>query len=299
MDRSEPVHLDKGAVFRSLLLLFIKVTMTESRDAALISILQMCKECDSSNISTIRTLILKAFSSPEIFAGFDQIKAAVQPALSSAPDGEAILRTLDLFSYGTFKDTSAGGFLTLTDAQMNKIRMLTVLTLVERACTEANGIVPYSTIAQELSLATDTLESNREVEEIVIACIYAGIVNGKLCQKTRSLIVSSENGPPCRPRDVQQVSNMLESLKNLQANVVSTMMTMEVDKKDVEKRREAHEEFRKRASAMGKTRGAAAAAVGALGSGNSRGRDMAQRSSVMRRQKRSRGGATGENFPRV
>jgi len=277
--------------------------MTDSHNEALMSILQMCKECDPSNISTIRTLILRAFTSSEIFAGFDQIKAAVQPALASAPDAEAILRTLDLFSYGTLKDTTAGGFMTLTDAQMNKLRMLTVLTLVERACMEANGIVPYSTVAQELSLTADTLESNREVEEIIIACIYAGIVNGKLCQKTRSLIVTSENGPPCRPRDVQQVSTMLESLKMLQKNLVSTMMTMEADKKDVQKRREANAEFMKRAkeaSAGNKTRGAAAAAsASAFGSGSSRGREMAQRSSIMRRQKRSRGGPMGDNFPRV
>lgn len=265
--------------------------------AALTSILQMCKECDSSNISMIRTLVLKALSSPDIFAGFDEIKTAVQPALASAaPD---ILRTLDLFSYGTYKDVSAGGFLSLTDAQLQKLRMLTVVTLVERACCEANSIVPYSTVAQELSLAADTLESNRQVEEIIIACIYAGIVRGKLCQKTRSLVVSSQNGPPCAPRDVQQVSSMLKSLKELQANLLSTIMTMEADKQNVEKRREAHAEFVKRAKeAPGRNTRAAAG-----GGNNSRGREMDIR---MRRQKRSRGaggpmaaGGGGDGFPRM
>jgi hypothetical protein len=276
-------------------------TDSSNNNNALTSILQMCKECDSSNISMIRTLVLKALTSPDIFAGFDEIKTAVQPALASAaPD---ILRTLDLFSYGTYKDVSAGGFLSLTDAQLQKLRMLTVVTLVERACCEQqNGIVPYSTVAQELSLAADTLESNRQVEEIIIACIYAGIVRGKLCQKTRSLVVSSQNGPPCAPRDVQQVSSMLKSLKELQANLLSTIMTMEADKHNVEKRREAHAEFVKRAKEASAGRNTRAAAGG--GGNNSRGREMDIR---MRRQKRSRGaggpmaagGGGGDGFPRM
>ena len=284
--------------------------MTDTRNAALVSILQMCKECDPSNISTIHTLILKAFTSPEIFCGFDEIKQAVQPALSSAPDGETLLRTLDLFSYGTFEDYSSGGFMALTDAQVRKLKMLTVVTLVERACTESIGVLPYSIVAQELSLAADSAESLRQVEEIIIACIYAGLVNGKLCQKSASLIVSSDNGPPCFPRDVQHVSSMLETLKALQKNLESTVMSMEADKKDVLKRREANEEFLKRAKeAAGgglKTRAtSSAAAWTAGGNASSSNREMAaQRSSAVRRQgKRSRGGpggpAMGDPFPRT
>lgn len=273
----------------------------DSHTAALNSILQMCKDCDQSNISTIRTLILQAFTSPDIYAGFDQIKAAVQPALASAPDGETILRTLDLFSYGTYKDiagaSAAGSILTLTDAQMNKMRMLTILSLVEAACTEGNGILPYANVAQELSLPTDTLESNRQVEELIIACIYAGIVHGKLCQKTRSLILSSGGGPPCRPRDVQNVSNMLESFKSLQQNLISTVMSMEAEKSTVEKRREAEQQFLKKLKeANNRTTRASAAAASAAGSGgHSRGREMA--SSMMRRQKRSRGAPSGMSGP--
>jgi hypothetical protein len=260
-------------------------TMTNS--SSLISILQMIHDCDSSSISTIRTLVFKAFSSPDIFCGFDQIKAAVQPALTSAPDGDTILRTLDLFSYGTYKDAS-NMQQTLTDAQLLKLRMLTVVTLVERACLEAHGIVPYSTVAQELSLEVDTLESNRQIEELMIACIYAGIINGKLCQKTRSLVLSSTDGPPCRPRDVQNVSSMLKSLKTIQQNLFSTATSMELEKVNVEKRREVHTEFLKRAkeaSASGRSTRAA---------GIPRGRSAAA-SSSMRRQagKRSRGGPSG------
>lgn len=263
--------------------------------SALASILQMIKECD--DISTIRTLILQSFTSPEIFAGFDQIKLAVQPALAAAPDGDVILRTLDLFSYGTYKDVSTGNFMTLTDAQMLKLRMLTVLTLVERACcTQAGngGVVPYATVTQELSLPPDTLETNREVEELMIACIYAGIVHGKLCQKTRSLVVSSDDadGPCCRPRDVHNVSNMLSSLRELQKNLIGTAMSMEAEKENVEKRAEFMKRAKEAASAgNGRSTRAAAAAAGWPGGAAASREARGMRGTSMRRQggKRSRG----------
>lgn len=235
--------------------------MTDSRntDAALKPLLHMCKDCDPSNVSTIRTLILTAMTSSDIYSGFDQIKAAVN--LSSAPDGEALSRSLDLFSYGTYKDYVGGGrFMNLTDAQIQKLKMLTIVTLVERACIESSGVLPYSTIADELGLPEDDLESLREVEEMVIACIYAGIVNGKLCQQSKSLVVSSEHGPPCRPRDVPNVSNMLVTLKALQQNLKDCTVTLDRNKKNVQSLREQYDALMKRSKDAQKPKARAASA---------------------------------------
>jgi COP9 signalosome complex subunit 7 len=248
----------------------------------------MCKDCDPSNVSTIRTLILKAMTSPDIFSGFDQIKAAV--ALSSAPDGEALSRALDLFSYGTYKDYVEGGFMNLTPAQIQKLKMLTVVTLVEGACIENNGILPYSTIADVLGLPEDSLDSLREVEEMVSACIYAGIVNGKLCQQSKSLVVSSERGPPCCPRDVPNVSNMLVSLKAFKLNLQDTMTTLEGNKKDVQNRKEQYAALLKRSKDYQKPKARAASSRGGWS------REIRTR----RQGKRSRGPVDPlDPFPRV
>jgi hypothetical protein len=227
-------------------------------------------------------------TSPDIFSGFDQIKAAV--ALSSAPDGEALSRTLDLFSYGTYKDYVGGGFMNLTDAQIQKLKMLTILTLVERACIENNGVLPYSTVADELGLPEDSLDSLREVEKMVIACIYAGIVNGKLCQQSKSLVVSSEHGPPCRPRDVPNVSSMLVTLKALQQNLEDSMVTLEGNKKNVQNCREQCDALIKRSKDSQKPKARAASAW-----------DRKPREIRTRRQgKRSRGPVDPfDPFPRV
>lgn len=42
----------------------------------------------------------------------------------------------------------------------------------------------------------------RQVEDIVLSCVYARVLAGQLCQKTAALFVTSRDGPPCRPRDV-------------------------------------------------------------------------------------------------
>ena len=58
----------------------------------------------------------------------------------------------------------------------------------------------------------------RHVEEVVLACVYARVLAGQLCQKSAALFVTSRNGPPCRPRDVplSQGSAMLDFLKHFQ-----------------------------------------------------------------------------------
>lgn len=213
-------------------------------DEALKPLLHMIKDCDASNISTIRTLILKAFTDPEIFAGFDEIKLLVKDALASAPGGEALLRSLDLFSYGVYRDymSDTSQYVALTDSQVNKLKLLTVVSLVQQSCGSTSlGTIPYATVAQELGITADDLETLRQVEEVIIACIYAGIVNGKLCQKTKILTVSSVDGPPCHARDVppSQVSVMLETLRGLQQNLDAAVSAMEVEKTDIQGRRDA------------------------------------------------------------
>jgi hypothetical protein len=184
-------------------------------DEALQPILQMAQESSNSNISTIRTVVLKALSDPKVFCGFDEIKQVLQPTLQSlgTTEAETILRTLDLFSYGTFQDYHKADkqqYLALSDAQIFKLRQLTVLTMVQQACstttTTKGCVVPYPTLAAQLGFDPHATPSSssmlRQVEEVVLACVYARVLAGQLCQKSAALFVHSRNGPPCRPRDV-------------------------------------------------------------------------------------------------
>ena len=204
-------------------------------DEALQPLLQLAQESANSNISMIRTVVMKALSDPKVFCGFDQIKDTLLPGggLQQGSEGEPILRTLDLFSYGTYHDyhkATAGTYLTLSDAQVLKLRQLTLLTLVQKACSNSNNmgqkgcvVVPYQIVASELGFVTAAAVTDaaldkavlRQVEDIALSCMYAGIVAGQLCQKTSALFVHSRHGPPCRHRDVplSEVPAMLQTLQ--------------------------------------------------------------------------------------
>jgi len=181
-------------------------------DLALKPLLELAESSSTANAGMLRTVVLKAISEPKIFCGFDDIKMVLGEGLKAAGrEGEVIARTLDLFSYGTYGDykQAACDVHPLSDKHLHKLRQLTLLTLVQRSCsgeTSTAGcgcVVAYSALARECGfgeLVDDTIL--REVEDLTLSCVYARVVAGQLCQKTKALWISSRQGPPCRPRDV-------------------------------------------------------------------------------------------------
>lgn len=205
-------------------------------DAALEPLLQMAKE-SSKNMDTNRTLVLKALTNPTIFCGFDQIKAALE-----LKDDHVLGRTLDLFSYGNYSDykqAEPGHFITLADGQMFKLRQLTVLSLVQQACFQASPVISYTTLADDL----DVNNQIDVVEEILVACIYAGMVAGQLCQKTQSFILSCTM--PYRSRDVSpsQTSDLLERLKGFHSRLDETLNQIDRAKTDVQLQKDTNDAF--------------------------------------------------------
>ena len=205
-------------------------------NAALQPLLQMAKD-SSKNKDTNHTLVLKALSDPTIFCGFDQIKATLE-----IQDDHVLGRTLDLFSYGSFLDyktAGAGHFIALTDTHLFKLRQLTVMSLIQGACFQASSVIPYTTLSQALDV------NNRMdiVEEILVSCIYAGMVAGQLCQKTQSFLLSCTM--PYRSRDVSpsQTRNLLTRLKAFHNRLEDTLKQMDKAKTDVQMQKESHDAF--------------------------------------------------------
>lgn len=228
-------------------------------DEALKPILELAQESANSNISTIRTVVLKSLSDPRIFCGFDEIKQVLQPALTSlgTAEGDTILRTLDLFSYGNYSDYTkapTGYYLALSDTQVFKLRQLTVLTMVQQACsssgiTRKGCVVPYQTLARELGFSDATDEAVlRQVEEVVLTCVYARVLAGQLCQKSAALFVTSRNGPPCHPRDVplSHGSAMLDILKHFhQTKLVQAISAQDQIQQTVQVQLDANRNYHK------------------------------------------------------
>lgn len=199
------------------------------------------------NLSTLRSLILKILADPEIFCGFDEFKGHcsfsdrdAETVASSALF--ALANTLDLFSYGTLRDfankrseTSSNKsefYLPLNDPAVAKLAQLTVMTCVQNACWQGETRLSYSVLADALGYVTsdgnDGIECDsttpstdswiRNVEDVLIRCLYSKALKGKLCQKSRSFGWETESLPVVVSRDVDpttQIPLLLSALQDL------------------------------------------------------------------------------------
>ncbi|KAG7360828.1 hypothetical protein IV203_035927 [Nitzschia inconspicua] len=193
--------------------------------AAMQPFLNVVKEDRSLNVSTVRSLVIKILAHPEIFCGFDQFKAAAQSAL----EGDTVIsNTLDLFSYGTLTDfsqkqqDSPDFYLPLNESALTKLGQLTVLSKIEEACFHGNLRISYSSLAESLgwiSLVQIPSDDSwiRNVEDILIRCVYANVLKGKLCQKSRSFGWEHESLPVVCSRDVnpERIPHLLAALQGL------------------------------------------------------------------------------------
>ncbi len=156
----------------------------------------------------------------------------------------ALVNTIKLFGFGTLREYyelknasseggGSGGVWTLTDAQLEKLRMLSVVTVVRQfyqtkqqqqqqqqqggadvemmdsssstaAATASSAeehtlSIPYDLLAKELQITSSDNDNNsdnnnvmmRQLEDVLIQCVYSNIISGKLDQATKSFIVDS------------------------------------------------------------------------------------------------------------
>lgn len=202
----------------------VNANATFSTSSPLIALLELAET--SQNAATLRTVVLKALSDTDIFCGFDELSAVCSPVLKETSEGNVLLKTLELFSYGTIKDYTiapSGTYLPLSDLQRYKLRQLTVLDAVQRACCQRHTVLPYADI-------TDLQQPNID-EAMIVSCIYAGLFQGKLCQTTQTLTLDPAS--PIRARDVDTVPigqltlrELYQTLEDTLASLQSTKMTV-------------------------------------------------------------------------
>mmetsp|Transcript_21955 Transcript_21955/g.52259 ORF Transcript_21955/g.52259 Transcript_21955/m.52259 type:complete len:350 (+) Transcript_21955:124-1173(+) len=215
-------------------------------DAVMKTFLDILEDSSSSrmNLSSVRSLVLKAFAHPQIFCGFDELKNRCLQLLlpqgendfpSDSP-GRSLFKTLDLFSFGTLKDyknqqeINNEHFIQLSEAAMAKLSQLTVLACVEKACFDGETSISYDLLGESLGSTSvavmqedgasspASMENSREVEDVLIQCLYANVLKGKLCQRTRSFGWRGEHLPVVLSRDVptKRISDLLSALVGLE-----------------------------------------------------------------------------------
>lgn len=179
---------------------------------------------DASNISTTRAVVSKVLGHADIFCGYDQLRtvieeeSCVRASNHPIPDGESggerskILRTLQLFSYGTYQDymNQMDSYMTLNDIQLFKLRQLTILSLTQ---DQGDPTLPYQEIQRALQL-----DDRRQMEQVLISCLYAGVISGKLCQKQQALLLQVPLGCT-RDVPISDVPDLLQSVLAVQDRI--------------------------------------------------------------------------------
>ncbi|XP_076087068.1 COP9 signalosome complex subunit 7b-like [Mytilus galloprovincialis] len=113
---------------------------------------------------------------------------------------------LNIFAYGTYSDYKErkGKLPDLTQAQMTKLRQLTIVSLATKT-----KHIPYSVLLQELDI-----QNLRNLEDLIIEVIYADIIHGKLDQKNQRLEVDYAIGRDIRSEAVPEIINVLQDWCN-------------------------------------------------------------------------------------
>ena len=118
----------------------------------------------------------------------------------------SILELLKLFAYGTWSDYEASATLKaqqpLSEAQQTKLKKLTVVSLASQSKT-----IAYDTLLRELQM-----RSVREVEDLLIECIYGGLLQGRLDQAARQLEVFSCTARDVDPKELDAMSDTLRQV---------------------------------------------------------------------------------------
>ncbi|KAK3693542.1 PCI domain-containing protein [Podospora appendiculata] len=165
-------------------------------------------------------LITRATSAPNTFI-FSELLAAPQvQALALSAEFAPYLRVLEIFSHGTYGAyTSAATALpALSAAQQLKLRQLSLLTLAADSSK-----TDYASLMASVHLA-----SARELEELVISAIYAGLVDAQLDPQHALVQINSVAAlRDVSPSDVAAIPGLLSSLQSWAGRCEATLHSLE------------------------------------------------------------------------
>ncbi|KAF6766838.1 Proteasome component (PCI) domain protein [Kalmanozyma brasiliensis GHG001] len=127
-------------------------------------------------------LIHQAISAPGVFffGELFDVPGVAELATSSGADSSSQLhiayQLLCLFAYGVYSDyvqlAQSGAVTDLSRDQVYKLRQLTLLSLARQ-----NKALAYTTLHEALGIPPS---NKRELEDLIIESIYAGLISGKL-----------------------------------------------------------------------------------------------------------------------
>lgn len=182
-------------------------------------------------------LVENAVSKPGIYMFGELLEQPNIAALRGSEHAHA-LELLELFAYGTYDDVKANpGKFSLTENQATKLKQLTVAS-----AAAAKKTLSYEDLQRRLELP-----NTRALEDLVISCFYAGLVQGKLNHKEKVVHVSNAVGRDVRPA---AIGDMLASLEAWESKAGEVLVAVDAAIEAANKRKAEQDSEAKAAAAQ-------------------------------------------------
>lgn len=112
------------------------------------------------------------------------------------------MRSLQLFAFQTYKQYKENpqAFIELKPQQLKKLKMITIAEMASK-----DKFLKYTNLTNELDI-----KDLRELEDLMIDCIYNELLKGKLDQKNHILQVEFTYGRDARAEDFDSMIAKLE-----------------------------------------------------------------------------------------
>ncbi|KAL6801145.1 hypothetical protein GGI42DRAFT_39063 [Trichoderma sp. SZMC 28013] len=167
-------------------------------------------------------LVTRATSAPNTFIFAELLQTPQIQALAASPEFTSYLTLLQIFSYGSYGTYNATPDLpALNDTQILKLRQLSLLSLAGDRSS-----LSYDALQKALGLS-----SAREVEDLVITAIYAGLLHATLDPARQAIQVSGI--APLRDLAPGTIPDMINALQNWAGRCQSTLGDLEEQIKNI------------------------------------------------------------------
>mmetsp|Transcript_36590 Transcript_36590/g.113203 ORF Transcript_36590/g.113203 Transcript_36590/m.113203 type:complete len:251 (+) Transcript_36590:115-867(+) len=147
-------------------------------------------------------IVQQALNAKKVFF-FGELLAMPTVSALKGTEHAPHLDLLEIFAYGTYADYKAkqSALPALTPPQRTKLRQLSLASLARD-----RAVVPYSQISDALDVP-----AVRDLEDLVIEAVYAGLVAGKMDQMRKEFRVAKAAGRDVRPENVAKMAGRLDA----------------------------------------------------------------------------------------
>jgi len=167
-----------------------------------VAIQQYCLIAKSAKGKACAAVIEQALNTNGVFVFGELLQSPNVIALEST-EHKPYVELLKIFAYGTYPDykRNAPNLPPLSPQMITKLKQLTIVSL-----SANNKVIPYTTLLQQLDIS-----NLRELEDLIIECIYQELIKGKLDQKYKQLEVDFAIGRDITPAQLDQMMSVLDN----------------------------------------------------------------------------------------